>query len=216
MTKTFACGRLPAVTGTLVEVGAAMAGQSAGERPSTGRGVSGEFHTQGGLFLAARAARRRGFAADRMWYLGDPSEDVTGTPLGFVRPVSQVRELAVAGAVLGLLGGLLVGLTSPTAAGLSLADLPLAAVVGALVGGLAFGFGAWAALSSLIGKYLLYATRGAALWLKIGVDESLPVEEQERRAELAERVLREAKAESLRKLDGTVEVNSPQSESYVA
>ncbi len=74
-------------------------------------GVSGEFHSQGNLLLAARTARRRGFAADRMWFIGEPTEDALGGPMGFVLPVSFVRELTLALAVLGGLLGLLLAST---------------------------------------------------------------------------------------------------------
>lgn len=179
-------------------------------------GVSGEFHLQGNLLLAARTARRRGLPPDRMWLIGGAAEDRQGAPIGFVLPVSFVRELTLAGAVVGLLIGLLTALTLD-APGLSAASGRLApTVVGALllgaVGGLLAG---WAAVSARVGAYLRAATAGALL-LKIGIPDDLPETERERLAEIAERVLREAKAEAIHQMDGTVEVNSPQSPEYLA
>ncbi len=179
-------------------------------------GVSGEFHLQGNLLLAARTARRRGLPPDRMWLVGAAAEDRQGAPIGFVLPVSFVRELSLAGAVVGLLIGLLTAFTLD-APGLS-AALPRLAptVVGAVllgaVGGLLAG---WAAVSARVGAYLRAATAGALL-LKIGIPDDLPETERERLAETAERVLREAKAEAIHQMDGTVEVNSPQSPEYLA
>ncbi len=179
-------------------------------------GVSGEFHSQGNLLLAARTARRRGFAADRMWFIGEPTEDALGGPMGFVLPVSFVRELTLALAVLGGLLGLLLASTLQWRGwGEALRQAPVGLLAGAVVGA-AIGLGSgWAALSARVGAYLARAHAGT-LRLKIGLPAGLPAAEAERLAEVAERVLREAKAESVRRADGTVDYNSPQNPAYVA
>ncbi len=179
-------------------------------------GVSGEFHSQGGLFLAARLARRRGFAADSMFFIADPSTDPTGEPVGFVRPVSTVRELAGAGAVLGLLTGLIWALSVPSQHAPLLPRAVVDSLLGLICGGLLGWLGGWAHLSVLAGKYLQTATAGGSLRLKIVLPADLAEPERDRQAELAERVLREAKAETLIRFDGTLETNSPQSAAYLA
>ena len=179
-------------------------------------GVIGEFHAQGNLLLAARTARRRGFAGDRMWFIGDPAVDRTGAPMGFVLPVSFVREMGLMGLLVGLLLGFLFGMFYDFhgyVAGLQ--RLPGALVTGALIGSLSLLLVGWAALSARIGAYLFKAQAGS-LHLKIGLPMHLPEAEREHLAETAELVLREAKAETIRHVDGTVEVNSPQSPAYVA
>ena len=179
-------------------------------------GVSGEFHSQGNLLLAARTARRRGFAADRMWFIGEPAEDLLGGPMGFVLPVSFVREMAFGWAVIGALGGVLVaGTLQWQGLGAALQRAPVGLIVGVIGGGLLGLFGGWAALSARVGAYLSRASAGT-LRLKIGLVGELPQAEAERLAEVAESVLREAKAESIRRLDGSVDYNSPQNPAYVA
>lgn len=179
-------------------------------------GVSGEFHSQGNLLLAARTARRRGFATDRMWFVGESTEDALGAPMGFVLPVSFVREMALAMAVLGgLLGLLLASTISWRGWGYALQQAPVGLVAGVLAGGVFGLFAGWAALSARVGAYLSRA-RAGTLRLKIGLPEDLPAAEAERLAEVAERVLREAKAESVQRLDSSVVYNSPQHAGYVA
>jgi len=179
-------------------------------------GVSGEFHSQGNLLLAARTARRRGFAADRMWFIGEPTQDAQGAPMGFVLPVSFVREMALAMAVLGGLLGLLIASTITFQTwGLALQRAPIGLISGAVAGAVIGLFSGWAALSARVGAYL-YRAHAGTLRLKIGLAADLPAAELERLAEVAERVLREAKAESVRRVDGSVDYNSPQHPAYVA
>ncbi|MCC7492556.1 MAG: hypothetical protein IT204_09430 [Fimbriimonadaceae bacterium] len=181
----------------------------------SGAFVSGEFHTQGGLFLAARQAVRRGFPRASLGYVGDPAEDASGAPLGFVLPASYSREFAGAGALVGLLIGLLTALFLPwISLAHSLSRLPGGLAAG-LLGGLALGGSlGWALVSHRLGAYLTHA-RAGALRLRIELPTDLPETERDRLAELAELALREAKAESLRHTDGATEVNSPQSPAYV-
>ncbi|NUQ01442.1 MAG: hypothetical protein HUU35_16485 [Armatimonadetes bacterium] len=178
-------------------------------------GVSGEFHSQGNLLLAARTARRAGLPGERMWLIGDPAEDHAGAPMGFVIPVSFVREMAISFLLMGALFG---AITSGSLYWTGWADaarkIPVGLVVGGLTGGLVGMFCGWAAISARIGAYLFNA-RAGTLRLKIGIPPSSETE-RERLAEAAERVLRKAHAESISRLDGAVEVNSPQSPAYVA
>lgn len=178
-------------------------------------GVSGEFHAQGNLLLAARTARRRGFAADRMWFIGDPTEDHQGAPMGFILPVSFVREMILMGVVIGLLAGFLLGMFLEWKGwGPAFRNLASWLPSGVIVGGLIGMIGGWCALSARIGAYLHNAHAGT-LRLKIAIPQDVPAAERERLAETAERVLREAHAESLLRLDGTVDINSPQSPAYI-
>lgn len=179
-------------------------------------GVSGEFHTAGGLLLAAKAARRRGFASDRVWFVGQPAHDRLGDDIGFAMPASLVREAAVVGAAIAILAGALFVITFPPK---PLTDwlprlLPgvlTSAVVGAAVGSLA----AWLGRSARLGAYLQNAVAGG-LYLKLEIPAEVAETERARLTELAELALREAKAESIRRLDGSVDINSPQSAAYVA
>lgn len=178
-------------------------------------GVSGEFHSQGNLLLAARTARRAGLPGERMWLIGDPAEDHAGAPMGFVIPVSFVREMALSFLLVGALFG---AITSGSLYWTGWADaarkIPAGLLLGGLSGGVAGLFIGWAAVSARIGAYLFNAKAGT-LRLKIGIPQ-VAEGERERQAELAERSLRVAHAESIVRLDGSVEVNSPQSPAYVA
>lgn len=185
-------------------------------RESQRPGVSGEFHTQGGLKLAVRIARRHGFPLERMWLIGDPARDRLGDEIGFVLPAGLVREAAVAGAVIGLLVGLLCAwLLPPKPFGEMLRGLLPWCLSTGIAGWLAATGLASLGMSARIGAYLQSA-QTSGLRLKILIPTDVPEPEQARQAELAERALREAKAETLLRLDGTTVVNSPQSAEYVA
>lgn len=179
-------------------------------------GVSGEFHTAGALLLAAKTARRRGFAADRLWFVGQPARDRLGDDIGFAMPASLVREAMVVGALLATLAGVLFLLTlppKPPAVWLPrlLPDVVTSALLGAAVGGLV----GWLGRSARLGAYLQNAVAGG-LFLTIEIPTEVAETEQARLTELAELALREAKAESIRRRDGSVEINSPQNAAYVA
>lgn len=178
-------------------------------------GVVGEFHSLGNLLLAARTARRRGFATERLWYLGEPTHDRAGGPLGFVLPASLVRESALAGALLGGLAGALLAFSLTwTGWADGLARLPVGLVWGALSGAVVGGGAGWLGLTSHISDYLDNARHGT-VWLKIGLPEGVSATDRERLAELATQALRVARAEAIQQLDGTVEINSPQSPAWL-
>jgi hypothetical protein len=189
-----------------------MASVASERAAGTAAGVSGEFHSSSWLQLAAGIALRRGIERRRLYFIGESGADHLGEPLGFVLPVSFAHEFALAAVLLGTLAGALVGATMyvPT----SPAKIAVGLVAG-FAAGVVFGFGAgFLAVSARIGAYL-NASRAGALWLKIELDPA-DGEEGRRQAERAEAILREARAESVRRVDGTRVINSPQSADFVA
>ncbi|MBI2301621.1 MAG: hypothetical protein HYU66_22190 [Armatimonadetes bacterium] len=149
-------------------------------------GVSGEFHSQGALKLAARVAQREGIPAERIWYLGEPATDRMGDPTGVVLPASLPREAALAGLVLGVLVGVLCAFLLPPQPFLKglLRVVPRAVSMGLLgmaVGGLA----AWASISGRLGGYL-ESVRAGSLRLKITLPPgATPEEARHGRSQLA-------------------------------
>lgn len=173
-------------------------------------GVVGEFHAQGIVLNAAKVGKRHGFPYERMWYLGEPTTDPYGEDIGFVVPTSVVRESTLLGTVLLALGAAIV-----TASFRMWSAIPGATIGFAILGAGLGWFIGWAGLSARMGSYLMHGTAGG-LGLKIGIPTDVTQTERERLAELAERALREAKAESIVRLDGSRVVNSPQSSEYIA